>query len=525
MGKIATAAPPRPVSAAPAVLPPLAQRKERLRGTPQQENFWIELVNGSSHVVLVARAGTGKSTSCREGIWRLQETHRGIVCSYVAFNRSIADEFQAKLPPCATATTMHSAGFAAIRAAVPGVAEEPAKFKMYDIVDGYLPRRDLKTRRIKASVVHLARLCKGYLVDGTDRATLERFSVAHGINLGFARPTIFDLVPKVLAECLRRSSVVDFSDMTWLPVMLGLDFPPCDVLFVDEAQDLDPCQHALVQRIAGAGRLCVVGDPRQAIYGFRGADTRSITTLSEQLGRHPAGVKTLPLTMTRRCPTLHVGLAKAIVPDFEALPEAPEGEVESDADPARVLRPGVIALCRTNAPLVGAAYRLIGSNVPVAIQGRDIGDGLARLIESFDCPTAGDLTAAVERYRARETDRLSQLENSEGDIETLNDQCGAIHAASQGCVLTSEVTARIRELFIDVASADQSRYVLLSSVHRAKGREAERVAILCPNLIPHSMARTPEAVEQEANLAYVAATRSKNLLSFCGPTPSIFFGV
>lgn len=48
-------------------------------------------------------------------------------------------------------------------------------------------------------------------------------------------------------------------------------------VFVDEYQDTDPAQVALLQAIAGDGaNLIVVGDPHQAIYGFRGADVRGI---------------------------------------------------------------------------------------------------------------------------------------------------------------------------------------------------------------------------------------------------------
>jgi hypothetical protein len=242
---------------------------------------------------------------------------------------------------------------------------------MYDIVDSILPRRDKRTRQIKAAIVALVRLCKSYLLDGTDPGSLERLAVSHGINLAFNRTTVTGLVPQVLVECANRSSVVDFSDMPWLPVMLGLDFPPCDVLFVDEAQDLDPCQHALVRRIAGEGRLVVIGDPRQAIYGFRGADTRSIETLSGQLSATERGIKTLPLTMTRRCPRLHIELARTIVADFESLPEAPAGEVVEFADVSATLQPGTMALCRVNAPLVGMCYQLVGDARERGLDGRE----------------------------------------------------------------------------------------------------------------------------------------------------------
>ncbi len=73
-------------------------------------------------------------------------------------------------------------------------------------------------------------------------------------------------------------------------------------VFVDEYQDTDPAQVALLRALAGDGRnLTVVGDPHQAIYAFRGADVRGVLEFPDQFrdrdGR-PAG--TLVLGTTRR---------------------------------------------------------------------------------------------------------------------------------------------------------------------------------------------------------------------------------
>lgn len=46
-------------------------------------------------------------------------------------------------------------------------------------------------------------------------------------------------------------------------------------VFVDEYQDINPAQHVLLKILAeGGARITAIGDPNQAIYGFRGADTR-----------------------------------------------------------------------------------------------------------------------------------------------------------------------------------------------------------------------------------------------------------
>ena len=73
-------------------------------------------------------------------------------------------------------------------------------------------------------------------------------------------------------------------------------------VFVDEYQDTDPGQVALLRALAGDGRdLVVVGDPHQSIYGFRGAEVRGILefpTAFPQASGAPAPV--VALRTTRR---------------------------------------------------------------------------------------------------------------------------------------------------------------------------------------------------------------------------------
>ncbi|MBC7277075.1 ATP-dependent DNA helicase [Nocardioides sp.] len=73
-------------------------------------------------------------------------------------------------------------------------------------------------------------------------------------------------------------------------------------VFVDEYQDTDPSQVALLQALAGDGRdLIVVGDPDQSIYGFRGADVNGILDFPAQfLTRERRHAPVVALGTTRR---------------------------------------------------------------------------------------------------------------------------------------------------------------------------------------------------------------------------------
>jgi superfamily I DNA/RNA helicase/RecB family exonuclease len=73
-------------------------------------------------------------------------------------------------------------------------------------------------------------------------------------------------------------------------------------VFVDEYQDTDPSQVALLRAIAGDGRnLTVVGDPDQSIYGFRGADVRGILDFPAEFPRSDGSpAEVIALGTTRR---------------------------------------------------------------------------------------------------------------------------------------------------------------------------------------------------------------------------------
>jgi DNA helicase-2/ATP-dependent DNA helicase PcrA len=499
------------------------------KGSRQQDDIWSTMLGSDAHLLVEARAGTGKSSTCREGMHRLIEADSSLSghIAYVAFNKSIADEFQHGLPPGARATTMHSAGFAALRGAFPSLGDPNPK-KLRGIADRLIPRRDRESRRFKTAAIRLTELCKSQMLGcdvrqqryGVLRSMLVCLASSQGIDLkGFDLQDVGDLVTELLRLALKETASIDFGDMIWLPVMLDIEFPRTDILFVDEAQDLDPCQHALVTKMAYQGRMIVVGDPRQAIYGFRGADSRSMGTLGKTLEGEPRGLQRLPLTATRRCPRSHVALARNIVPDFESMPGAPSGRWEEDAEPSSVIEPGWMVLSRKNAPLVSLAFKSVARGIPVAIQGRQIGEDLARFVEDLDGTTLTELAREVERYRDGELARLSDLDDVEEEVQLVNDRCECVVAASVGASGPADVSGRIRSLFKDVAKADQADVVLFSSVHRAKGREAERVAIVDPMSMPSPWAKTPEAIEQELNILYVAATRSKHRLSILGPMP------
>ncbi|HZK67890.1 MAG TPA: UvrD-helicase domain-containing protein, partial [Chloroflexota bacterium] len=91
-------------------------------------------------------------------------------------------------------------------------------------------------------------------------------------------------------ELLTESSAMDFDDLLMISVQLFRKVPELLAryqerylhLLVDEFQDTNVAQYALVKQVAGKHRnVCVVGDPDQSIYSWRSADIRNIMNFEQ----------------------------------------------------------------------------------------------------------------------------------------------------------------------------------------------------------------------------------------------------
>lgn len=488
--------------------------------SPQQVEILRVCQHESCHLIIEALAGTGKTTTILEA---LKVLPRGLKVAFVCFNRTIAQELQARVPRGVRAATLHSLGGQAVAAHTRRSIRELLD---QDKVAKMLP--PMAAPAVRSATLKLVSLCKNTLTEPTNE-NLVGLAAEYGIELEESAKAISNLVRMCLEKSKSDLSTIDFDDMIYLPVALGMPVEKFDVLFVDESQDLNRVQQELI--LMAGTRIILVGDKHQAIYRFRGADARSMENMRTMLEATGRETKVLPLTVTRRCPPAVVELAQSIVPDFECVPETwgpyqawkangREGEIPMEfgevvhASKLDFLRSHMV-LCRTNAPLVSAAYGLIANNVPVKIQGREFGQDLAKLIKRLAAPqdTVADLGLRMAEWRAKETTRLTadptKVISNEAKLQVLADKCDCIDALCQGMDTVQEVLDRIALIFADVqAGTDKRKFVLLSSVHRAKGLESHIVHIIKPELMPHPMATTDDEVQQEMNLLYVAYTRT-----------------
>lgn len=244
--------------------------------------------------------------------------------------------------------------------------------------------------------------------------------------------------------------------------------------------------------------MIAVGDDKQAIYGWRGADSSAMDRI---VGGFTA--KTLPLTVSYRCPRSVVRLAQRYVPDFEWAPNSEEGLVENTnrTKMFEQARPGEFILSRKNAPLVSTCLNFLKRNIPSVITGRDIGASLANLVKKSETDNVDDLEMWLDDYVAAEYTRLSKAKREE-QMEFIYDKVEAIRAFMEGERRTARVIEKILNLFTD---DDPHTKIVCSTVHRAKGLERDKVWLLADTFGKLDM---PNA-QEERNIYYVGITRSK----------------
>ncbi len=444
----------------------------------------------AGHIVVEALAGTGKSTTIEEAVKRVDPDCSVLVC---AFNTAIVDALKKRIPSDVTVASFHSFGRRCVAlASSNGV--EVNRFRTADMAQGIFGR-SFDTKLARDFVVKLVGLAKGQAF-GPTCGTQALDALADRFDLdkprGWDRTRLLDAAVQILRAAKRLGSEIDFDDMQ-------LAIPQFDFVFVDERQDLNPAQLGLAVAAAGAkGRIVAVGDERQAIYGFRGADASFGRKLVEELR-----ATKLPLSVTYRCAKAIVAEANALVPELQAAPGAPAGIVRhaSLEDCERDVEPGDFVLSRTNAPLVALCFRLIAAGRRAAIQGRDIGAGLAAWVKSTRASSVAELSRAIGEWRRGEVERLEALER---ETQGVLDRAQCLETICAGAASVSEVEARIERIFSGDAPGGR---VLLSSTHRAKGLEADRVWILRDTYLAWP------GVEEE-NLLYVAITRAKQELIY-----------
>lgn len=501
--------------------------------SPKQAAFFDFVQRGRGSAVLLAVAGSGKSTTIVQSLRFIPE---GESVAVLAFNSAIAAEMRDKIAKLGSeigrafkgmrAMTFHSMGFNAIcyKMNVKSFQVKTDSRKLRTLFEDFYSEevQDL----YGSFVTKLVALAKGQgigvlmpnephqwlaLVDHHD-LQLESIDADIDEAIVIARE-LLDHSNRVAKERMW----IDFDDQLYLPLLWRCRLFPQSWVFIDEAQDTNPVRRALAKlALKPGGRLVAVGDPKQAIYGFVGASHDAIDLITQEFNC----VK-LPLTVSYRCPKAVGSIARQYVPYFEVHENAPEGEVLNIGLEAalKLLTSDDAILCRNTRPLVELAYQLLAKKVACHVLGSEIGKGLVVLVRKMKAKNLDKLADKLGQYRDREVAKF-MAKGEEGRAEAVTDRVECVFtfiaALDENSRTIAALISNIEALFTDKGN----NVLTLSTVHKAKGREWQNVAILMPDLMPSKWARQDWQVAQEENLIYVAVTRAQQRLIYLGADAS-----
>ena len=465
-----------------------------------QTAIFHEMAEGAGNLVIKARAGSGKTTTIIEGLEYLPSSD----VLLVAFNKSIATELQERIPKGMTASTLHSFGYKAILRAFGKCKLDNNKTKY--IFESCTKNDSEAVKNLFAPISKLVSLAKGSLASSNE--DLQVLCAQHNINFTSDNPeckenledAAFEIVAHILKTSVEVTHTIDFDDMIYIPAKLGLRVQQFQFVIVDETQDLNKAQLTLaIMACKKGGRIIAVGDDKQAIYGFRGADSNAIDYIIETLN-----AKVMPLSTTYRCAKSIVRLANEIVPDLEPADNAAEGQilhgnnstVESEA------LAGDFILSRKNAPLISFAFKLIKNRKRCYIVGRkDIGENLINTVKKFKAKSIANYFEKISAYKER---TVAKYESKEKKVPSgFEDEIECLYAIAENCETVPQIIANVETLFSDI---DDKTAIALSSCHKAKGLERDRVFILDYTF------GYGQGKSEEDNLWYVGVTRARHTL-------------
>lgn len=450
-------------------------------------------------IKVLAGAGCGKTSTLVE--YGRRWPARGL---YLAFNRSIADEAGRRFPAIIETRTAHSFAYRALDVGrrgnvIPRFRHE--HLRAFDNMIDAVPA--MADRQVRTAILHTI---NSFLIDAGSKIRADHCNLADP-KQGLA-------VRKMARAIVKKLLRIDQHDLPithdvylkafelWHQIEGRFDY-----LLLDEAQDLNPVLISIAQK--SALPTVVVGDPYQSIYRFRGA--------VDAMDAFP--VEAMALTKSWRFGEAVAGLANRILrhsskPPKHVLRGNPDKNTEvlrysGNVQPG----PGTAILARTNARLfeslatIERPFHLVGGLADLQHQLASAHALRHRRYDKVTDPTVSrfsswdQMTTAADRGDGEARRIRSIIDRHEDRLPGILDKLATLHRDSE---------------------ADAA--LIVSTAHKAKGREYETVIVLDDFEDPAELARRrrtdlakTEDSDQQVNLLYVACTRATRRLYLAKP--------
>lgn len=469
--------------------------------TPEQAAA-LDAFGTGDPLVIQAGAGTGKTSTLK----MLAESAPGRRGLYIAYNKALANEAAQKFPRSVKCSTAHALAYGAVGRLFKhrlNAGRKPARevALMLGINnplwlgEAYAPVTPVQLARITTSLI--GRFC--FSADPVPG--LKHLPRITGLEDAPVREAIAQAVRPYVeaawADLTDPDGRLPYTHDCYLKLwQLSGPQLPTDFILFDEAQDANPVIADVVHKQHGT-QIVAVGDSCQAIYGWRGA----VDAMDEY------GGKRLTLSKSFRFGPAIADAANEWL-DLLSAPLRLTGHDPIASQLAPLARPNAI-LTRSNAGAMAEVLAALALGRRPALVGG--GNDMRRLAEAAVTLKAGAGTDHPELFAFKtwgEVQDYVEMDDSGSDLRVLVK------------LIDDHGPDRIIAACDALAGSEHSADVVISTAHKAKGREWSTVRIGADFNPPSPDPEDPQGrilvPREEAMLAYVAVTRAQQVLDNVG---------
>jgi len=399
-------------------------------------------------------------------------------------------------------------------------------------------------------------------------------SIPHGIDQEFHQtheksrnggmPTRLD---QPIPQNLR--GMRDFDDDLWFAAMHAdeIDWTKpkkYDFVLADEVQDFNIAQKKILEKLLESGaKIVAVGDPRQSLYRFRGASETSFQDIADMLKSNSENPNAVSKQLTKNFRSKPGLINRAnqgtVVNDIEAGleddPFDPEIYTNREMDVSGMmdllgnemehlgeLQKQTAVLARTNEPLAKTAMELMKAGIPFEIMGWDLSNEVINLINRvlnwqkgvWEDINIADFQDIMNDFVDEKRNKWGNQVKKQGDLKDMIeghkaissaiDMIGDIENKDKHDITVKELKDWLRQRLGGMKEKFKSKKekmeykeklrklnpVILTTAHKSKGLEFDRVFEITPSLYPHPKAKLPADLDQEDNAWYVGHTRPRS---------------
>lgn len=397
------------------------------------------------------------------------------------------------------------------------------------------------------NIGYLFDLCRQRMINVSDEDavidTIDFYELFSNIDIPQSICEILNELMLLDMKLFKENGMIDFIDQVFITYILIRSgewqleyYHKFENIMVDEVQDLSKMQQLLLGllRRSKSSRMIFVGDENQAIYSFSGADCHAIDNI-----RRLYNPVEYELPINYRCPSKHLEYVnqKFDIP-IQPRPDAPKGaliNIEYE-DIYKYIQQGDCILSRTNADLCTIALELLAEGFPIYIRDESLVKKLLKEIKKAkkDISDLTELPKYIENIRNERIhlliERNERFQN-EGTID--NESIDKITFTDTNIDLLDCVDVlynnyyqenkdrpnKLKDfsafsLYVQDKLQTKNSYNAIQcvSIHQAKGKEYKRVFILNRARVYTEYGRNADQRKQEANLSYIALTRSKDTI-------------